>query len=164
LPNFPSTHKKTAFACSTATYCAIWLCCLASTSCYMQAICWSNKVAFMYANYNVGCRWNPVRYNARNLWLTVLLLARTQVVLAMPYDSPVPGYANNYVNTLRLWSAKAPASFNFSYCEFSAPFWNSQPIFTVPSSHSSNYGLVVYTHVFSYFLAFFLTWVVSGTR
>uniref|UniRef100_A0A171A136 Glycogen phosphorylase n=1 Tax=Triatoma infestans TaxID=30076 RepID=A0A171A136_TRIIF len=27
----------------------------------------------------------------------------TQVVLAMPYDSPVPGYGNNVVNTLRLW-------------------------------------------------------------
>jgi len=35
----------------------------------------------------------------------------------MPYDSPVPGYANNYVNTLRLWSAKAPASFNLSFCK-----------------------------------------------
>lgn len=39
----------------------------------------------------------------------------TQIVLAMPYDSPVPGYANNYVNTLRLWSAKAPASFNLQF-------------------------------------------------
>ena len=34
----------------------------------------------------------------------------------MPYDSPVPGYANNYVNSLRLWSAKAPASFNLQFC------------------------------------------------
>jgi hypothetical protein len=41
-----------------------------------------------------------------------------QVVLAMPYDSPVPGYVNNYVNTLRLWSAKAPASFNLQFCKF----------------------------------------------
>ena len=40
-----------------------------------------------------------------------------QTVLAMPYDSPVPGYANNCVNTLRLWSAKAPASFNLQFCE-----------------------------------------------
>lgn len=38
----------------------------------------------------------------------------TQIVLAMPYDSPIPGYANNCVNTLRLWSAKAPASFNLN--------------------------------------------------
>ncbi|XP_034041617.1 glycogen phosphorylase, brain form [Thalassophryne amazonica] len=35
----------------------------------------------------------------------------TQVVLAMPYDTPVPGYKNNTVNTMRLWSAKAPNDF-----------------------------------------------------
>lgn len=33
----------------------------------------------------------------------------------MPYDSPVPGYANNTVNTLRLWSAKAPTSFDLKF-------------------------------------------------
>uniref|UniRef100_A0A8C5PTZ7 Alpha-1,4 glucan phosphorylase n=1 Tax=Leptobrachium leishanense TaxID=445787 RepID=A0A8C5PTZ7_9ANUR len=36
----------------------------------------------------------------------------TQVVLALPYDTPVPGYKNNTVNTMRLWSAKAPVEFN----------------------------------------------------
>ncbi|XP_010788355.1 glycogen phosphorylase, muscle form [Notothenia coriiceps] len=36
----------------------------------------------------------------------------TQTVLALPYDTPVPGYRNNYVNTMRLWSAKAPCDFN----------------------------------------------------
>ncbi|XP_062892692.1 glycogen phosphorylase, muscle form [Mobula hypostoma] len=35
----------------------------------------------------------------------------TQVVLALPYDTPVPGYRNNTVNTMRLWSAKAPNEF-----------------------------------------------------
>lgn len=39
----------------------------------------------------------------------------TQVVLAMPYDSPVPGYGNNTVNTLRLWSARAPNSFHLHF-------------------------------------------------
>lgn len=39
----------------------------------------------------------------------------TQVVLAMPYDSPVPGYENNVVNTLRLWSAKSPIEFNLKF-------------------------------------------------
>ncbi len=34
----------------------------------------------------------------------------------MPYDSPVPGYGNNTVNTMRLWSAKAPTSFNLRFC------------------------------------------------
>uniref|UniRef100_A0A3Q2WMN4 Alpha-1,4 glucan phosphorylase n=1 Tax=Haplochromis burtoni TaxID=8153 RepID=A0A3Q2WMN4_HAPBU len=36
----------------------------------------------------------------------------TQVVLALPYDTPIPGYRNNIVNTMRLWSAKAPCEFN----------------------------------------------------
>ena len=36
----------------------------------------------------------------------------TEVVLAMPYDNPVPGYGNNVCNTLRLWSAKSPLSFD----------------------------------------------------
>lgn len=57
----------------------------------------------------------PVNFFGRlegNRWLD------TQVVLAMPYDSPVPGYGNNRVNTLRLWSARAPASFNLQFCEF----------------------------------------------
>nr|KAG5702118.1 hypothetical protein BaRGS_010384 [Batillaria attramentaria] len=39
----------------------------------------------------------------------------TQVVLAMPYDSPIPGYGNNTVNTLRLWSARAPNSFHLNF-------------------------------------------------
>ena len=33
-------------------------------------------------------------------------------VLAMPYDNPIPGYRNNCVNTMRLWSAKSPNNFN----------------------------------------------------
>jgi starch phosphorylase len=39
----------------------------------------------------------------------------TQDVLAMAYDVPVPGYGNNVVNTLRLWSAKATHDFDISY-------------------------------------------------
>ncbi|XP_065217799.1 glycogen phosphorylase [Planococcus citri] len=39
----------------------------------------------------------------------------TQVVYAMPYDSPIPGYGNNVVNTLRLWSAKSPVEFNLKF-------------------------------------------------
>ncbi|KAG7258894.1 hypothetical protein CRUP_008384, partial [Coryphaenoides rupestris] len=37
---------------------------------------------------------------------------RYAVVLALPYDTPIPGYRNNVVNTMRLWSAKAPCEFN----------------------------------------------------
>ncbi|XP_037025265.1 glycogen phosphorylase [Bradysia coprophila] len=39
----------------------------------------------------------------------------TQVVFAMPYDNPIPGYGNNVVNTLRLWSAKSPIDFNLKF-------------------------------------------------
>ena len=34
----------------------------------------------------------------------------TEDVLAVPYDTPVPGYRNDTVNTLRLWSAGPPRS------------------------------------------------------
>merc|ERR1711911_322836 len=40
-----------------------------------------------------------------------------QVVFAMPYDSPIPGYKNNVVNTMRLWSAKSPQEFNLRFCK-----------------------------------------------
>lgn len=39
----------------------------------------------------------------------------TQIVFAMPYDTPVPGYRNNTVNTLRLWAARAPVAFNLKF-------------------------------------------------
>lgn len=38
----------------------------------------------------------------------------TQTVIGVPYDTPILGYKNNTVNTLRLWSAKASKEFNFS--------------------------------------------------
>ncbi|XP_037084372.1 glycogen phosphorylase-like [Pollicipes pollicipes] len=38
-----------------------------------------------------------------------------QVVFALPYDTPIPGYQNNVVNTLRLWSAMSAASFNLQF-------------------------------------------------
>lgn len=39
----------------------------------------------------------------------------TEQVMAMAYDTPIPGYRNNTVNTLRLWSALATRDFNLSY-------------------------------------------------
>ncbi|XP_076355276.1 glycogen phosphorylase-like isoform X1 [Tachypleus tridentatus] len=39
----------------------------------------------------------------------------TQIVFAMPYDSPIPGFRNNVVNTMRLWSSKSPNSFNLRF-------------------------------------------------
>jgi len=37
----------------------------------------------------------------------------TEDVYATPYDTPIPGYRNDVVNTLRLWGAKATDEFNF---------------------------------------------------
>ncbi len=42
----------------------------------------------------------------------------TQDVLAIPYDVPIPGYQNDIVNTLRLWSAAATDEFDLD--EFNA--------------------------------------------
>ncbi len=39
----------------------------------------------------------------------------TTEVMAMAYDTPVPGFANNTVNNLRLWSAKATRDFDLHY-------------------------------------------------
>lgn len=42
----------------------------------------------------------------------------TETVLAVPHDTPIPGFENNTVNTLRLW--KAAASDEFELGEFNA--------------------------------------------
>jgi starch phosphorylase len=39
----------------------------------------------------------------------------TEDVMAMAYDLPVPGYGNNIVNTIRLWSAKATREFDLHF-------------------------------------------------
>jgi len=49
---------------------------------------------------------NVVDENGKRVW------KNAQVVHAMPYDNPIPGYNNNVCNTLRLWSAKSPLHFN----------------------------------------------------
>ena len=36
----------------------------------------------------------------------------TQKIMGVPYDTPIAGYDNNTVNTLRLWSARASRDFN----------------------------------------------------
>lgn len=37
-----------------------------------------------------------------------------RIVNGIPYDTPIMGYRNNTANTLRLWSAEAPESFDFA--------------------------------------------------
>lgn len=39
----------------------------------------------------------------------------TEAVVAIAHDVPVPGYRNDFVNTLRLWSARADQDFDISY-------------------------------------------------
>src|SRR5512144_1285383 len=41
--------------------------------------------------------------------------ADTEEVMAMAYDMPIPGYATNTVNNLRLWSAKASRELDLNY-------------------------------------------------
>uniref|UniRef100_A0A914W1B7 Alpha-1,4 glucan phosphorylase n=1 Tax=Plectus sambesii TaxID=2011161 RepID=A0A914W1B7_9BILA len=50
-----------------------------------------------------------IKENNKSKWVD------TQVVFAMPYDTPVPGYRNNVVNSLRLWSAKAENHFHLKF-------------------------------------------------
>jgi glycogen phosphorylase len=49
---------------------------------------------------------NQGRYLAR--WMPY------EVVKGVPYDTPILGYKNNTANTLRLWTAEAPESFDFT--------------------------------------------------
>ncbi|SCC90200.1 Glycogen phosphorylase [Chlamydiales bacterium SCGC AG-110-P3] len=39
----------------------------------------------------------------------------SESVMAMAFDTPVPGYGNNTVNTMRLWSAKSSRGFELAY-------------------------------------------------
>ena len=47
------------------------------------------------------------RGNPRKIWIA------GRAILAIPHDTPVPGYKTNTVNTLRLWKAEASEAFNF---------------------------------------------------
>ncbi len=49
---------------------------------------------------------------------TVFIHENYEPVLAVPYDTPVIGYGNNTVNTLRLWSAEAVQT-DFDFSSFS---------------------------------------------
>lgn len=63
----------------------------------------------------------PVRFRG---WVDTVTCGRdrmhmvwkdTEDVLAMAYDYPMPGFGNNTVNTLRLWSAKSTRDFDLEY-------------------------------------------------
>ena len=54
-------------------------------------------------------QYNDESGKLRNRWVD------TEEIIAMGYDTPVPGYKNNTVNNLRLWSAKASREFDLNY-------------------------------------------------
>uniref|UniRef100_H2Y4R0 Alpha-1,4 glucan phosphorylase n=1 Tax=Ciona savignyi TaxID=51511 RepID=H2Y4R0_CIOSA len=56
--------------------------------------------------------YGSVEHGADGDWSKPCKWVNSQVVFAMPYDTPTPGYGNNTVNTLRLYTAKSPNSFN----------------------------------------------------
>lgn len=75
-----------------------------------------NPWEFARPEYTVKVRFGGRTYsftdehgNMRTKWTD------TEDILAMPYDIPVPGYKNDIVNTLRLWSARSTEEFDFSY-------------------------------------------------
>ncbi len=63
----------------------------------------------------------------------------TQDVYAVPYDLPIPGYKNNTVNTLRLWSAAATDEFDLR--EFNA---GSYPESVASKNEAENITMVLY--------------------
>lgn len=66
---------------------------------------YAQKVKF-YGNTNM--------YHDKNGRLAVEWV-NTEDVIAMPYDTPIPGYQNDVVNTLRLWSARGSEEFDLKY-------------------------------------------------
>jgi len=63
----------------------------------------------------------------------------TNHVLAVPYDIPIPGYKNETVNTLRLWSAAATDEFDLG--EFNA---GSYPESVAAKNAAENITMVLY--------------------
>ncbi len=59
--------------------------------------------------YGYVVSWQDEKGKQHNRWET------KDYVLALPYDTPVPGYRNNTVNNLRLWSAQSTDDFGLAY-------------------------------------------------
>jgi starch phosphorylase len=63
----------------------------------------------------------------------------TRDVLAIPFDVPIPGYRNEVVNTLRLWSAAATDEFNLG--EFNAGSYTTA---VAAKNEAENITMVLY--------------------
>ncbi|MFA6623315.1 MAG: glycogen/starch/alpha-glucan phosphorylase [Fibrobacteraceae bacterium] len=59
--------------------------------------------------YGYVVSWQDENGRLHNRWET------KDYVIALPYDTPVPGYHNNTVNNLRLWSARSADDFGLAY-------------------------------------------------
>ncbi|WP_319549173.1 glycogen/starch/alpha-glucan phosphorylase [Desulfogranum marinum] len=71
---------------------------------------WEIKKADLAQEVGFGGRteaYHDQNGNRRIRWLPA------RVISGIPYDTPIPGYKVNTMNTLRLWSAEAPKSFDF---------------------------------------------------
>ncbi|UJR30806.1 hypothetical protein I4U23_018324 [Adineta vaga] len=58
----------------------------------------------------------PIQFYGKVIWnesMHIFQWIDYETVIAEAYDYPVPGYKNNIVNTMRLFSAKADCDFNF---------------------------------------------------
>lgn len=62
-----------------------------------------------------------------------------EVVEAVPFDVPIPGFKNDIVNTLRLWSAQAQEGFNLS--EFNAGSYHEA---VAQKAEAENITMVLY--------------------
>jgi len=67
----------------------------------------ANSMRVPFYGYVVS--WEDEKGRTRHRWET------KDYVIAMPYDTPVPGYQNNTVNNLRLWSARSADDFGLAY-------------------------------------------------
>lgn len=65
----------------------------------------SIKVPF----YGSVSTWQDAKGRTRHTWES------TEGVIALPYDTPVPGFRNNTVNNLRLWAANSADEFGLAY-------------------------------------------------
>lgn len=65
--------------------------------------------------------------------------SNTKDVLALPYDTPVPGYRNGTVNTLRLWKATATEEFDLG--QFNAGDYTES---VAKKSAATNITMVLY--------------------
>jgi len=63
---------------------------------------------------------HPVKFHGRVVNITINGRERqewvdTEDVMAMAFDTPIPGYGNNTVNTMRLWCAKSSREFDLKF-------------------------------------------------